>query len=67
MARLTEERGTQTSDAMGATAGPPARRHAVGHRIERCVLYTYPCAGYIASELDHDPKLPKSWNWKAER
>lgn len=39
----------------------------VGHRVDRCVLYTYRCAVYYASESKHDPKLLKWWNWKDER
>ena len=36
----------------------------VGHRVDRCVLYTYRCAVYYASESRHGPKLLKWWNWK---
>jgi len=36
----------------------------VGHRVDRCVLYTYRCAVYYASESKHDPNLLKWWNWK---
>jgi hypothetical protein len=36
----------------------------VGHRVDRCVLYTYRCAVYYASESNHDPQLLKWWNWK---
>jgi hypothetical protein len=41
--------------------------HRVGHRVDRCVLYTYRCAVYYASESKHDPDLLKWWNWKDER
>ena len=39
----------------------------VGHRVDRCVLYTYRCAVYYASESRHDSKLLKWWNWKDKR
>jgi len=32
--------------------------------IDRCVLYTFRCAVYFASETKHDPQLLKWWNWK---
>jgi hypothetical protein len=31
--------------------------------IDRCVLYTFRCAVYFASEKKHDPRLLKWWNW----
>jgi hypothetical protein len=36
----------------------------VGQRVDRCVLYTFRCAIYYASESRHDPELLKWWNWK---
>ncbi len=35
-----------------------------GVHIDRCVLYTFRCAVYFASEEEHDPELLKWWNWK---
>jgi hypothetical protein len=35
-----------------------------GTPIDRCVLYTFRCAVYFASEKRHDPPLLKWWNWK---
>jgi pathogenicity locus Cdd1 protein len=35
-----------------------------GAHIDRCVLYTFRCAVYFASEDVHDPALLKWWNWK---
>ena len=35
-----------------------------GAHIDRCVLYTFRCAVYFASEDAHDPELLKWWNWK---
>lgn len=35
-----------------------------GAYIDRCVLYTFRCAVYFASEEQHDPALLKWWNWK---
>jgi hypothetical protein len=35
-----------------------------GARIDRCLLYTYRCAVYFATERKHDPELLKWWNWK---
>jgi hypothetical protein len=37
---------------------------AVGHPVDRCVLYVFRCAVYFASEAKHDPELLKWWNWK---
>jgi hypothetical protein len=38
-----------------------------GTHIDRCVLYTFRCAVYFASEDDHDPERLKWWNWKDGR
>ena len=35
-----------------------------GNRVDRCMLYTFRCAVYYASNKVHDPKLLKWWNWK---
>lgn len=34
-----------------------------GERIDRCVLYTFRCAHYYATEKKHQPRLLKWWNW----
>lgn len=34
-----------------------------GH-VDRCVLYTFRCAVYFASEPNPDPDRLKWWNWK---
>lgn len=33
-------------------------------KIDLCVLYTFRCAVYYASQKDHDPDKLKWWNWK---
>ena len=38
-----------------------------GQHIDRCVLYTFRCAVYFATEKKHDPRLLKWWNWKDRR
>lgn len=35
-----------------------------GMKIDRCMLYTFRCAVYFASNEKHDPQLLKWWNWK---
>lgn len=35
-----------------------------GERQDRCVLYTFRCAVYYASNARHDPEKLKWWNWK---
>jgi len=35
-----------------------------GQRQDPCVLYTFRCAVYYASNSRHDPELLKWWNWK---
>lgn len=35
-----------------------------GIKVDPCVLYTFRCAVYFASNKKHDPKLLKWWNWK---
>lgn len=35
-----------------------------GCRVDRCMLYTFRCAVYYASQSVHDPALLKWWNWK---
>jgi hypothetical protein len=36
----------------------------VGTHVDRCVLYTFRCAVYYASNARHKPRLLKWWNWK---
>ena len=36
----------------------------MGVRVDPCVLYTFRCAVYYASNANHDPELLKWWNWK---
>ncbi len=35
-----------------------------GVRQDPCVLYTFRCAVYYASNAKHDPEKLKWWNWK---
>jgi hypothetical protein len=35
-----------------------------GKHIDRCVLYTFRCAVYYASNRNHTPSKLKWWNWK---
>lgn len=35
-----------------------------GVRQDPCVLYTFRCAVYYASNANHDPEKLKWWNWK---
>ena|SRR5687768_5952909 len=35
-----------------------------GAHQDRCVLYTFRCAVYFATETNHDPERLKWWNWK---
>jgi hypothetical protein len=35
-----------------------------GVHQDRCVLYTFRCAVYFATETRHDPELLKWWNWQ---
>ncbi len=35
-----------------------------GMQVDRCLLYTFRCAIYYASNERHDPELLKWWNWK---
>lgn len=35
-----------------------------GRHIDRCVLYTFRCAVYYASNERHDPEKLKWWHWK---
>ena len=35
-----------------------------GAHQDRCVLYTFRCAVYFASERSPDPEKLKWWNWK---
>jgi RecG-like helicase len=38
-----------------------------GVRQDPCVLYTFRCAVYYASNSVHDPEKLKWWNWKDEK
>ena len=35
-----------------------------GQKLDRCLLYTFRCAVYYASNKKHDPELLKWWKWK---
>lgn len=35
-----------------------------GRPVDRCVLYTFRCAVYYASNSRHNPERLKWWNWK---
>jgi len=35
-----------------------------GEHVDRCVLYVFRCAVYVAGQKEHDPELLKWWNWK---
>ena len=35
-----------------------------GIQVDHCLLYTFRCAVYYASNEHHDPELLKWWNWK---
>ena len=35
-----------------------------GAPVDRCLLYTFRCAVYYASNEEHVPELLKWWNWK---
>ncbi len=35
-----------------------------GTQVDRCMLYTFRCAVYYASNEQHDHELLKWWNWK---
>lgn len=35
-----------------------------GRVVDRCVLYTFRCAVYFASNDSPEPELLKWWNWK---
>lgn len=37
-----------------------------GMRVDRCMLYTFRCAVYFASEPDPEPERLKWWWWKDE-
>lgn len=38
-----------------------------GVHQDRCVLYTFRCAVYFATETNHDHELLKWWNWQDEK
>ena len=35
-----------------------------GHKMDRCVLYSFRCAVHSVTSNDDDPELLKWWNWK---
>lgn len=35
-----------------------------GQKLDKCLLYTFRCAVYFASNTKPDPELLKWWNWK---
>jgi hypothetical protein len=35
-----------------------------GSHQDRCVLYTFRCAVYFATEVKPEPRLLKWWNWQ---
>ena len=35
-----------------------------GTQVDRCMLYTFRCAVYYASNEQRDPELLKWWSWK---
>lgn len=35
-----------------------------GKRVDRCVLYVFRCAVYLASNKNPEPRLLKWWNFK---
>ena len=35
-----------------------------GVHVDRCMLYTFRCAVYFATEERHDPELLRWWSWK---
>ena len=37
-----------------------------GGPVDRCVLYTFRCAVYFASNRVHDPQKLKWWHWKGQ-
>ena len=42
------------------------KKHSIlkGRPVDKCVLYSFRCAVYYASNEVHDPELLKWWNWK---
>jgi predicted flap endonuclease-1-like 5' DNA nuclease len=56
----------QVADLRGADPERLYRNlcHAVGQRVDRCVLYVFRAAVYFASESKHNPDLLKWWRWK---
>jgi hypothetical protein len=38
-----------------------------GVKVDRCLLYTFRCAVYYASNSELDPELLKWWNWTDEK
>ena len=38
-----------------------------GEPVDRCVLYTFRCAVYFASNRVHEPQKLKWWHWKEKQ
>ena len=38
-----------------------------GMPVDKCVLYSFRCAVYYASNEKHEPELLKWWNWKEKK
>ena len=57
---------TQAADLRGQSPEALYERDSelAGGHLDPCVLYTYRCAVYFASNEQHDPALLKWWNWK---
>ncbi len=56
----------RVSDLKGKDPEKLYRDHEkqLGHRVDRCMLYTFRCAVYFAGVKKHDPEKLKWWNWK---
>jgi nucleotidyltransferase/DNA polymerase involved in DNA repair len=56
---------TKVSDLKGRDPEILYRRFEklVGTHVDRCLLYTFRCAVYYASNDRHKPRLLKWWNW----
>ena len=42
-------------------------REMRGTYVDRCVLYSFRCAVYFATEKQHDPERLKWWNWHDDK
>lgn len=56
----------KTSDLIGQDPQELYDRHCrqKGMQIDRCVLYTFRCAVYVASTPNPDPEKMLWWKWK---